>query len=32
MDSPPTYGYLYPNEPNSNKVLVGTMSGEIVYF
>ena len=32
MQSPPTYGYLYPQERNSNRVLVGTMSGELVYL
>ena len=26
-DSPPTYGYIYPNISGNNKVLVGTMSG-----
>jgi len=31
-ESPPTYGYLYPSESNSNKVLVGTMNGEILYL
>ena len=30
--SPPTYGYLYPQERNSNRVLVGTMSGELMYL
>ena len=25
--SPPTYGYLYPQESNSNRVLIGTMAG-----
>jgi hypothetical protein len=31
-ESPPTYGYLYPSEQNNNKILVGTMSGEILYL
>jgi hypothetical protein len=27
-ESPPTYAYLYPNNPsNQNKVLIGTMNG-----
>lgn len=31
-ESPPTFGYIYPSEPNSNRLLVGTMSGEILYL
>jgi hypothetical protein len=31
-DSPPTYSYLYPCDRNSNRVLVGTMDGEIMYL
>ena len=30
--SPATYGYLYPQEKNNNRVLVGTMSGELIYL
>ena len=32
-DSPPTYGYLYPQDGvNKSRVLVGTMSGELIYL
>jgi hypothetical protein len=31
-DSPPTYAYLYPCDKNSNRVLIGTMEGEILYL
>jgi len=31
-DSPPTYSYLYPCDKNSNRVLVGTMDGELLYL
>jgi len=32
-ESPPTYGYLYPQDGvNKNRVLVGTMSGELIYL
>jgi hypothetical protein len=31
-ESPPTYGYIYPSSQNSNRILVGTMNGEILYL
>jgi hypothetical protein len=32
-ESPPTFAYLYPqSEENQNKVLVGTMNGDILYI